>query len=391
MGKLRFPKEKPEITQTLDRAVGLIKTAAGQKQPLLDAYALFAECAAKGSARGAFLQACFLYVDEVEAGDHREEALPLFEAAERKKYPLASGMKADYLSSLGETEALYALVRKAKGDSPQALYYEGAFLSGYLDPPKGVKKDLARACTLFEKSARAYLECEEGVRRGVRELADVATVFQNPYCFSAQAGYAYQLEMFVYSDLNVKANLQLYLAAYDNAMKYGNPTVKYKTAAVRVTDCMNNVMGMHSLKTVNALLGTVKKTYAALDDDVRENLKEHYDAVWEEYDEFYEYETERLKELGKIDVYTSADYARQDSLLTDFAQAVQTWSANRPPKTEYSVKVGNKEYKVNDLGEMVDEYGQSNGLRVDVTSKKVYDSHSNAVGFFDSFGEFHKY
>lgn len=391
MGKLKFPKEKPGIAQKLNEARKLIESSREDAQTLLNAYRVISECAEAGSPRAAFMQACFLYVDETEAGNHREDILPLLEAAEKKKYPLAGDFRIDYLLRLNEPELLFAAVRKAKVGSPQALYCEGGYLSGYLGAPKGGKTNPVKACECFEKSARLFLEREEACRRGSNELADLTVMFRNPYYFSVQAGYSYQMEMFVCSDLDRKENLQRYKIAYENAQKYGNPLVKYKTAAVRVTDCMNNVMGMHSLKTVNALLGTVKTAFAALDDDERESLKENYDSLWKQYDEFYDDEIERLRELGKIEVYTSADYARQDSLISDFASAVQRWSESRPQKTEYTVTVDNKAYKLNDLGEMVDEYGQSNGLRVDVTSKKVYDSHSDAVGYFDSFGEFHKY
>ena len=142
---------------------------------------------------------------------------------------------------------------------------------------------------------------------------------------------------------------------------------------------------------MNAVLTTVNDAYAELDEEQQENSREGYDAVWEQYDEFYDYEMERLEALGNMEVYTSPDYAKQDSLLSDFVDAVQHWANTPKPKTTFTVTVDNNEYQLNDLGEMVDEYGQRNGLRVDTTSKRVYNSKNDAVGYFDSFGYFHKY
>lgn len=390
MLKLKFPKEKPEIAQTLEDAKKLITGAPRDMQTLSKAYKMISDCAETGSPRANFLKACFLYSDEPNTGDYQDDILAALEIAEKGQYPLASGLKTDYLLTFNEPEALQRAIRKEK-DSPQALYCMGGFLSGYCAAPEGVKQNPVKACEYFEKAAWLYLEYDNAVRQGCKELTDITVCFQTPYYFSLQAGFAFQMLMFVYSDLDVKANVQKYIAAYANAQKYGNASVRYKTAAVRATDCINNVMGMHSLKTVNAVLNTAKAAFAELDEAQQENSREGYDAMWEQYDEFYDYEMERLEALGNMEVTTSPDYAKQDSLLSDFVDAVQHWANTPTPKTKYTVTVDNKEYQLNDLGEMVDEYGQRNGLRVDTTSKRVYDSKNDAVGYFDSFGCFHKY
>ena len=391
MGKFRFPKEKPEITQKLEEAKKLIEQSADDAQTFLQAYNTISECAEQGSARADFIRACLLYADEPESGQYRDEIIPLLDAAEKGKYPLAAGIKIDYLSALDEPALLYDAVRKNKGDSPQALYYEAGFLAGLCEAPKDIKKNLAKAAECFERSAQMYLEYERAYRDGCRELSDIITCYRNPEFYTSQAAYAYQMLMYVYAEMDVKANVPKYVAAYENAQKYGNFVVIYKTAASRATDCMNNVMGMHSLKTVNSVLKTAKAAYAQLDKAQRDRLEENYDALWELYDEFYEYEMQRLEALGNVEIYTSPDYARQDSLVTDLANAVQQWAETPSKKTEYTVTVDNKVYKLNDLGEMVDEYGQRNGLHVDVTSKRVYNAQNDAIGFFDSFGQYHKY
>lgn len=395
MGKLKFPKEKEEILKRLEEAKRLISASPNDAQVLLEAFNIISDCAEKGSPRGWFLKACFLYVDEPNNGDYGSEIISALDKAAKGKYPLACGVKADYLFACGEMGLLYDLIRKCREDNPQVLYAEGGIVAGYCDVPKGVKQNLAKACECFEKSARLYAEYESAARQGKTELTDITVTFRNPYYFSEQAGYAYQMLMFVYADMNIKANVSKYIAAYENAQKYGNTVVRYKTAAARASDSMNNVMGMHSLKTVNAVLNTAKAAYSALDEEQRERLKEHYDALWNEYDEFYDYEMQRLEALGNMEVYTSPDYAKQDSLVSDLAsavsQSVQNWANTPTPKTEYTVTVDNKTFKLNDRGEMIDEYGQRNGLRVDTTSKRVYNEKSDAVGYFDSFGYFHKY
>lgn len=390
MGKLRFPKEKPENTQKIEEAKKLILQSPDDAQIVLQAYNIISECAEAGSPRAAFFKACILYADEPEPGEYKDDILPLLNAAEKAKYPLAPGIKTDYISALDDPGLLYSVIRKSKFESPQSLYCEAGFFAG-LEEFKGVKKNLLKAAECFEKSAQTYLEYERAYRGGCNELSDIIVCYRNPEFFTSQAAYAYQMLMYVYAEINVKANVPKYISAYENAQKYGNFVVIYKTAATRATDCMNNVMGMHSLKTVNAVLKTANEAYSRLNESQKQRLEENYNALWELYDEFYEYETERLKAVGNTEVYTTSDYARQDSLFSDFANAVQHWSSTQQAKTEYTVTVDNKKYKLNDLGEMVDEYGQRTGLRVDVTSKRVYNSSNDAVGFFDSFGEFHKY
>lgn len=391
MGKLRFPKEKPEVTQKLEGALKLLGQADVDAQTFLQAYNVISECADAGSARADFIRASLLYADEPEEGQYREDILSLLSTAEKGKYPLAAGLKIDYLSSIDENGLLYDAIRKNKGDAPSALYHEGGLWAGLWDAPKGQKINYAKAADCFERSAREYLEYDRAYRAGCRELSDVAICNRDPDYFTSQAAYAYQMLLYVYVVAGAKENVPKYVAAYENAQRYGNAVVRYKTAATRASDCMDNVLGMHSLKTVNSVLKTAKEAYAQLEKARRDELEENYQALWEQYDEFYENEIERLEAIGSMEVYTSADYARQDSLLSDLANAAQHWAATQPSKTEYTVKVGNQSYRVNELGEMVDEYGQRNGLRVDVTSKRVYDERNDAVGFFDSFGEFHKY
>ena len=390
MGKLRFPKEKPEITQQIEDAEKLLEQSPDDAQAVMQAYKSIVACAEQGSPRAKFIEASFLYLDEPEAGEYKYDILAALDAAEKAKYPLAGGMKIEYISTLDNPELLYKTIRQTKGESPQSLYYEAGFFAG-IDAPAGVKENLAKAAEYFERSARMYLEYDRIYRAGCRELSDIAICYRNPDYFTEQAAYAYQMLLYVYAEMDVKANVQKYVEAYEKAQQYGNFVVIYKTAATRATDCMHNVMGMHSLKTVNAVLKTAKEAYAQLTEAQRDRLKNNYESLWAQYDTFYDSEMQRLEALGNMEVYTSPDYARQDSLMSDFANAVRQWSETRPEKESYTVTIGNDTFTLNDLGEMVDRYGQSNGLRVDTTSKKVYDSRNNAVGFFDSFGEYHKY
>ncbi len=391
MGKPKFPKEDPDIERWIEEAESLIRRSRDDGDALIRAFGIVSECADGGSPRALFIEACLLYGDENKTGEYKDEILAALGKAEKAKYPLAGGMKIDYVSAYADPDELYEVIRKTKGESPQSLYCMGGFFAG-IDAPRGIKKNYDKAAEYFERSAEAYLQYDKAYRDGCRELADIALCYGNPDFFTSQAAYAYQMLMYVYSVIDSKANLRKYTDAYEKAQFYGNATVAYKTAASYATDCMDNVMGMHSLKTVNSLLDTAKKAWERLNDAQRERLNENYDSLWEKYDEFYEYEMRRLQEIGNMEIHTSADYAKQDSLLSDFASAVKRWSENRGGcETEYSVTIDGKKYGLNEFGEIVDEYGQGNGLRVDTTSRKVYDTKNDAVGFFDSFGEFHKY
>ena len=145
MLKLKFPKERPELEQTWENAKQLMTSAPQDMQALSKAYKMISDCAETGSPRANFVKACYLYSDEPNTGDYKETILAALETAEKGKYPLASGLKTDYLLSFNEPEELYRAIRKEK-DSPQALYCMGGFLSGYCTAPDGVKQNPEKAC-----------------------------------------------------------------------------------------------------------------------------------------------------------------------------------------------------------------------------------------------------
>ena len=386
-----MPKEKPLHVQLLNEARSLISDG-----DVLKAYDLVCKCANEKSPRGNFFKACMLYLAETESGANKDEVLASLSIAEKAKYPFAELVKVDYLFSLGDTDALYKVVRSVKGSVPSALYYDGGFYAGYVETTLKCKRNLSKACVCFEKSAETYLEYHNEIAKDSDWLLDMLACIGNDRYFAEQAGYAYQMLMTAYADIDDKANKQKYVTAYSNSQRYGNAVVRYQTAAAYASDCMNNVMGMYSLKTVNAQMNIVNVKYEALDEEKRSALKEHFDALWSDYDDFYEFEKKRLEALGDMDVYTSEDYGKQKSLsLGQVASAIgdgiMRWANTPQEKTEFSVTIDNKSYKLNSLGEMVDEYGQKNGLRVDTTSKIVYNSRSDAVGYFDGFGYFHNY
>lgn len=393
---MRFPKEKPEHIRLLNEANSLLAKSGGDADKLREAYDMVCKCADEKSPRGNFFKACILYVDEAQTGDYEAEIKSALSFACKAKYPLADTVMVDYLFSLGNMDVLYKYLNSVKGNSPSASYYEGGFLAGYVETSQRCKKNLSKACACFEKSADTYIDFDCEYRNGCVELSDILVSVGNERYFLEQAGFAYQMLMMAYGDIDDKANKQSYITAYNNAQCYGNAAIKYKTVSLYANDCMNNIMGMYSLKTVNSLMNLANAKFEALSPESQENLQEQYDTLWKDYDDFYEYEMQRLEALGNMDIVTSVDYGKQQSLSVSQVASVigdglMRWANTPQEKTEYTITYDNKQYKLNSLGEMVDDYGQRNGLRVDTISKIVYNSKNDAVGFFDGFGYFHTY
>lgn len=373
--------------ETLDRAMSSI---SDERENIAKAFKTVSACAEEGSPRANYIKACLLYLDESEQGANRGEVFGALDRAIKGKYPLAWGLKALYTMAI-EPDSVASLARAAQFDVPEILYCKGCLFADYFNGAK--KVDRKKAAKLLSESARLFLEYGEAYRRGDKELADIVICTGNENFYSERAAVAFRMLMGVYSDMNDKLFKSAYLSAYREAQRYGSAGSKFLATYDHACDCMNNVMGMHSLTTVNSLMERASEQYEAAGDC---DLEENYTALREKYDEFYEFEKQRLEALGEVAVYTSEGYGRESSLsVSQFASAVgkrmREWANTPSEEPTYTVTVDNEEYTLNSRGEMIDKYGRPNGLKVDTVNNRVYDEHNDQIGYFDSFGQFHKY
>lgn len=390
MAKLNFPKEQPSHTATINRARTLI--SEGSRESLLEAFDLISECAGEGSPRANYIKACLLFLDETEPGSYRENVLSALDRAIKGKYPLAWGLKASYMIAVDQ-DSLSLLVRTAQFETPEILYCEGCLFAEYFNGSK--KVDRKKAIRLLNESTRLFLEYGEEYRRGNSELADIVICTGNENYYSERAAIAFRVMMGVYSDMDDKLNKSAYLSAYREAQKYGNAEVKFLTTCDYAYDCMDNVMGMHSLTAVNALMERASAQYAEAGGE-EAGFEENYTALRDKYDEFYELEKRRLEALGEVAVYTTEGYGKESSLsVSRFASAVgsrlRQWANTPDEKPTYTVTMDNEEYTLDSRGEMIDRFGRPNGLKVDTANMRVYDEHNNLIGYFDSLGYFQKF
>lgn len=394
--KIKFPKEDARHTQLLNKANALIESGPSDGETIKEAYSLIEECAKNNSPRGNFCKALTLYFFD-EDGDRKTEIIGALDRAIKLKYPFATDLKADYLANIGEEKELWSVLRSAKGGYACPLY-EGRFLAGDYDF-KPVSVNYKKAAQKFAEAAETCLEYD-GVKNVYKdEFNDFSVRLGVNDFFRTQAGAANFHLMCVYGKWDFKENKQAYITAYRAVQNTGSPLNKYFAAGQYAEDCMRNVMGMHSLKTVNSLLNVVNERYKALDGGLQERWKEDYDGLWELYDEFYEYEQERLAAIGNIEVYGSPDFAKVNSIsfsevLHTVGEAVGRWAdtpSSSPSRENYgTVTIDGREYTIDSDGYFRDSAGLRTGLRMNLSTKFVYDMNDNQIGHFDGFGYFYK-
>ena len=188
------------------------------------------------------------------------------------------------------------------------------------------------------------------------------------------------------------SNRKLYRAAYENAVKFSSDDLfLYGVNRINATTLMDDVMGLSDLKAVNSSMKLMEEAYQRLSDGLKEANSESYNAVWEQYEEYYKAETERL---ASVNLHATSDMESLfpgmgiSDVISGLSQGVARW-ANTPSQTaEYSYEIDGVRYKKgDDLGYLYDENGQRSAYRIDDVDR-LHTEDGKELGYFSTDGIF---
>ena len=136
----------------------------------------------------------------------------------------------------------------------------------------------------------------------------------------------------------------------------------------------------------------MEEAYQKLDDGTKELNNEDYCQLWENYNEYYESEMQRLASLN---LETTSDLEALfpgqtvSNFVSDLAAGVQRW-ANTPSSSaaENYYEIDGVKYKKGDnLGYLYDENGMRSSYRVDDVNR-LYGESDRELGYFSTDGIF---
>jgi len=135
----------------------------------------------------------------------------------------------------------------------------------------------------------------------------------------------------------------------------------------------------------------MEDAYQQLSDGLKEANKEDYDTLWDNYNEYYESEMQRLASLN-LDVTSDLEALFPGRTITNFvsdlAAGVQRWADTPSGSTETTYEIDGVKYRKGDnLGYLYDENGVRTSYRVDDVDR-LYGESDRELGHFSTDGIF---
>lgn len=192
--------------------------------------------------------------------------------------------------------------------------------------------------------------------------------------------------MFLYEDSFSKDN---FLAMIETSFKYLNNDGDIFTAYyLYLIAIYNNYFGLSDLELANDIIGKMDALYLSFDDNDSKNYESQYDYLWDQYNKFYEKESQRLRERN---IHFSDIDDHNDLNIKNVGKAIMDW-ANTPSSEETTTKyyiIDGRKYTKGDFNYLYDELGNKTNIIVDEL-ERVRDENYNEIGYFNEKGLFIK-
>lgn len=384
---MKFPKVSGKDGKLFADALDLYR---GGKYS--ECYGIISSLAEAGVARGVYCKAILdinANVPEALGGDAFFSGI---KRAMSMKYPLAFGTLAMfYYENSQYAELVELCISNKKLAEPRlmtllASVYDG-FYADALDKAndKLAAKTFAAAGELFDRYIKyptnTLVEWEENdLYLGLSASLKQTYAFLN------------RLLMISYKYSDVYANRKAYREAYKMATAYSKDDLfLFAVHRINAETCMDDVMGLSDLKTVNSSMKNMEDAYQRLDEELREANSESYDAVWEKYGEYYKAESERL---ASINLHATSDMESLfpgmgvSDVISGLSAGVARWANTPSSTTEYSYEIDGVKYKKGDnLGYLYDENGNRTGYRIDDVDR-LRTEDGEELGYFSTDGIF---
>ena len=356
-----------------------------------DCYAKVCQAADLGSARANFCKALLLYNDNVSSDEvDVDQLLALTKKAIDGGYSLAYGFYAYLLHASGDMAGLRAFcsaknkVKDGVYSSFKASYYFGL----YTDEEQADQKTiLATTHTAIE----LLKELNEQIQKGKTEALEYACY--NPYSkFKLNYTYAhaqYILMTILYCE-NDWNNRREFMAAFDEVLSY-MPVAdeKYRASSLYLDAVLNNYLGLNDFKEANRAMGIVTEAFEALSDEDAERHRQEYNELYDQYDAFYDSESEKRsnREVTYSDGYADENALSLKNIAAAISSGVQHWASSPSSSSSNVYTINGTEYTRGDMGYLYDSSGFKSAYRVDDYAR-LYDDNENELGYFNTNGNF---
>lgn len=382
--KIKFPKISREQREIFVNALDAYKAGEYSK-----CYGLINGLAEEGVARAVYCRAILNFNKEIPEAEGFSACINGLKQAMALKYPLAFGMYALLCFDYDEYSELLGLCKTNKKSAEPRMI---TMLAATYDNFYSEASDIANPKLAAKAYALATASYEACLTKPSEEwLENDAYVGNGGWTLSLSYALLNRLRMISYRFEGVYQNRNLYREAFAKAEKYADSDLfRFGLNRIHADTMMQDMMGLSDLKSVNAAMNAIEDAYLKLTEEDREDQKENYEAIWEQYREYYANESARLASLN---IRASDDFQETfkgrgfGDMLGDIAKGVERW-ANTPTETKKTYyELDGKRYDVDEQGYFRDEMGLRGDYRVDDVGR-VYDNSDNEVGYFSTDGIF---
>ena len=382
--KIKFPKISREQREIFMSALDAYKNGNYSK-----CYGLISDLADKDVPRAVYCKAILNFNKAVPEAEGFSACIKGLKRAMELKYPLAFGMYAMLCFDYDEFSELLSVCKSNRKTAEPMLL---TMLTATYDNFYSESTDMASPKLAAKHYTLATAAFEANLKKPTEEwIENDAYVGYGGWTLSLSYALLNRLRMISYRFEGVYQNRTLYREAFEKAEKYAdNDLFRFGLNRIHADTMMQDMMGLSDLKSVNLAMKAIEEAYSRLSDEDKETQSENYEAIWEQYKEYYANESARLASLNiRANDSFSEEFKGRGftDMLGDIAKGVERW-ANTPTETKKTYyEVDGKRYDVDEQGYFRDEMGLRGDYRVDDVGR-VYDKNDNEIGYFSTDGIF---
>ncbi len=331
---------------------------------------------------------------KISNGEGEEAFIAGMKKAASLKYPLAYGALAIYYyESDMYNELIEFCVANKKAVEPRFATILFSLYDGFYSEGEKYHNEKLSA-KMFVQAEAIYQSAFKSAKSGAPEWEENDLYAGVKLSLPQTYALLNRFLMISYKFANIYSNRNLYRAAYNKVCEYAIDTLFiYGVNRFNAQTLMDDVMGLSDLKSVNKSMRIMEEAYQQLNDATKEVNNEDYCQLWENYNEYYESEMQRLASLN---LQTTSDLEALfpgrtiSNFVSDLATGVKRWadtpSSNTTEENYYEIN-GVKYKRGDNLGYLYDENGVRSNYRVDDV-ERLYGESDKEIGYFSTDGIF---
>ncbi len=380
--------KKPNADKLLNEALSDYKQSKYQ-----ECYQKVCEAAELKSSRAYFCKALLIYNDHVSLGSEPDFNVldELLKHSLDGGYTLAYGFYAYILYAMQYDERLCDFL-SSKGKVKDGLYltFYASYLFGlYTDEEHA---DIKTTIAIIKESISLLTNFKNQLSSGKKIEYEESELY-NPYS-KLSIDYTYPHAHFLLltalyceNDWDKRKEFMDTFKVIIDMMPLAEE--KFRASKQYMRAILNNYLGMRDLSEANKTMKIINDCFNGLNDEDKDYYKGDYNQLYDDYNEFYQSEIQKLKQrdITYSDGYADKNALSLNNIVNAISQGAKYYANSSSKSTTTVYTINGKKYTRGELGYLYDEQGIKGEYRIDDYSR-LHDENGRELGYFNKDGLF---